>query len=56
MRYAHNILVGNLKGTDHSEELRVDGKITLEWILGKYGWKVWIEYIWFRIWTSDGLL
>jgi hypothetical protein len=25
----------DLKGTDHSEILRVDGKIILEWILGK---------------------
>jgi len=25
----------NLKGRDHSEEQGVDGKIILEWILGK---------------------
>jgi hypothetical protein len=28
------MLVENLKGRDHSEDLRVDGKIILEWILG----------------------
>jgi hypothetical protein len=25
----------NLKGIDHSEDLGIDGKIILEWILGK---------------------
>jgi hypothetical protein len=34
MRNAYNILDGSLKGRDHSENLGVDGKITLEWILG----------------------
>jgi hypothetical protein len=37
MRNAYNILVGNLKGRDHSEE---DGKIILECILGKEHEKV----------------
>jgi hypothetical protein len=27
----------NLKGRDHSEDLGIDGKIILEWILGKQG-------------------
>jgi hypothetical protein len=35
VRGAYNILVGNLKGGDHSEDLGVDGRITLRWILGK---------------------
>jgi hypothetical protein len=26
---------GNLNGRDHSEDLGVDGKIILEWFLGK---------------------
>jgi hypothetical protein len=30
----------NLKGRDHSEDLGVDEKIILEWILGKEGTKV----------------
>jgi hypothetical protein len=25
----------NLKGRDHSEDLGIDGKITVEWTLGK---------------------
>jgi hypothetical protein len=31
----HNSLFGNLKGIDHLEDLVVDGRIILEWILGK---------------------
>jgi hypothetical protein len=42
----------NLKGEDHLE----DGMIISEWILGKWGGKVWIRYIWFRIGTIGGLL
>jgi hypothetical protein len=30
-----HILVGKLKGGDHLEDLGIDGKIILEWILGK---------------------
>jgi len=29
----------NVKGKDHSEDLSVDGKIILEWILMEIGWK-----------------
>jgi hypothetical protein len=35
VRNAYTISVGNLKGKDHTEELGVDGKIILEWILEK---------------------
>jgi len=30
------------------EDLGVDGKIILEWILGKWGGNVWTGFIWFR--------
>jgi hypothetical protein len=40
MRNACKIFVGNLKGTDHSEDLGKDGRIVLEWILEKEGRKV----------------
>jgi hypothetical protein len=46
----------NLKGGDHSEELGIDGKIILEWILEKQSGKVWTGCIWLRIGTSVGLL
>jgi hypothetical protein len=42
----------NIKGIDQLEDLDVDGKIILEWIVGK----VWTGCIWFRIGTSGGLL
>jgi hypothetical protein len=35
MRNACNI---NIKGRDHSEDIGVDEKIILEWILGELGW------------------
>jgi hypothetical protein len=44
----------SLKGSDHSEDLGVDGKKKL--ILEKPGLEVWIGFIWFRIGTSGGLL
>jgi hypothetical protein len=46
----------NLRGRDQSEDQGVDGKITLEWIVGKDGGKVWTRFIWHRIGTSSGLL
>jgi hypothetical protein len=42
----------NLKGRDHLENLGVDGKIILEWTLGKYVAWVWTQFVWFRIGTS----
>jgi hypothetical protein len=41
-------LVGK-PGRDHSGDLGVDGKIILDWILGKLGGKVWTGFMWFRI-------
>jgi hypothetical protein len=41
----------NLKGKYHSNNLGIDGKVILEWILEKWGRKVWTECIWFRIGT-----
>jgi hypothetical protein len=35
----------NAKERDHSEDIDVDGKIMLEWILGKWGAKVWTGYM-----------
>jgi hypothetical protein len=44
--------LGSLKGRDRQEDLGVDGRIVLKWILGKYGWRVWIGFVWLRIGTS----
>jgi hypothetical protein len=36
-------------GGDYSEDLGVDGRIVLEWILGKWCGKLWIGFIWLSI-------
>jgi hypothetical protein len=36
MRNEYKILVENLKGTDSLEDISIDGKIILEWILGMW--------------------
>jgi hypothetical protein len=46
----------NLKGRDYWEELGVDGKIILEWILGKQSGEVWTGCIWLMIGASGGPL
>jgi hypothetical protein len=35
MRNAYKILVGKPEGKNHSEDLDVDGRTILEWMLGK---------------------
>jgi hypothetical protein len=39
----------NLKGGDHLEDLDIDWRIILEWILGKYSGRLWTGFIWLRI-------
>jgi hypothetical protein len=46
--------LGSLKERDSLEDLDVDRKIILEWILEIEGGKVWTGFIWPR--TSGGLL
>jgi hypothetical protein len=48
--------LGNLREGNHSEDLGVDGKIILNWILEKWDGKAWIGYIWLRTVTGGGLL
>jgi hypothetical protein len=40
MRNAYSILVRKLKRRDHLEDIGVDGRIILEWVLEKYGVKI----------------
>jgi len=37
--------LGNLKGRDHLEELGIDRKIILEWILRNSGGRVWTGFM-----------
>jgi hypothetical protein len=45
----------SLNRSDHSEEIGVDGRIILKWLLYKWGWRVWIGLIWLRIGAFGGL-
>jgi hypothetical protein len=46
----------SLKGRDQWEDLDVDGRIILRWILKKHGGRVWNGFVWLRIGTGSGLL
>jgi hypothetical protein len=45
----------SLKGRDISEDLRIDGRVIIKWILGNWGSKVWIGFVWLVLGTSGGL-
>jgi hypothetical protein len=45
-----------MKGRDYSEDLDVDGRIILKWLLAKSDARLWIGFIWLRIRIGDGLL
>jgi hypothetical protein len=46
---------GNLKVRNRLEDLGVDRRIMLDWMLGKEDGKVWTGFIWLRAGTSDRL-
>jgi hypothetical protein len=39
MRNAYNILIGKLKGRDHSEDLGLDGRINIRLAFRQIGWE-----------------
>jgi hypothetical protein len=49
-------VVGEPEGKKPLGNLEVDGKIILEWILGKRGGRLLTGFMWLRIGTSGGLL
>jgi hypothetical protein len=50
MRNAYKFLVGNPEERGESQDLGVDGRTE------KYGWRVWIGFIWLEIRTNGRLL
>jgi hypothetical protein len=44
-----------MKGRILMEDLGIDGRIILEWILRKYVGKLWTECIWLRIGNIGGI-
>jgi hypothetical protein len=56
MRNAYRILLGKSGRKKPFGRSRRRWKVILDWILEKYGGRVWTEYIWFRIGTNGRLL
>jgi hypothetical protein len=48
--------LASLRVRDYSADQGVDMRVILKWILEKWGCRVWIEFMWLRIGTGDGLL
>jgi hypothetical protein len=48
--------LGNLREKDHLEDLGIDGRMLLKWILKKTGAVAWIALVWLRIGTGERLL
>jgi hypothetical protein len=55
MRNALKVLIRKPEGNKPLGNPGIDGKVILEWVLGKLGGKVWIGFIWL-IGTRGGLL
>jgi hypothetical protein len=52
LRNCYRIFIGR----DNLEDVDLDGRIILKYIFKKWGVKLWIEFIRFRIESSGGLL
>jgi hypothetical protein len=42
-------LLGTLKGRDHLEDLDLDGRLILKWVLEKEDVKLWFGFIWLSV-------
>jgi len=46
----------NLHARDNLEDLGVNERMILEWMLEKYGGEVWTGLFWLRLGTNGGIL
>jgi hypothetical protein len=46
----------SLKGRDHLKDISADGSILLNWILRKWGWRVWSGFMCLKIGADGELL
>jgi hypothetical protein len=44
----------NMKGRDHLEDVGIDVRIILKWIMKQYGVRLWTCFIWLRMWPIRG--
>jgi hypothetical protein len=56
MRNEYKILIEKPEAKRRLRGLNVEGRIQLKRIFGKYGVRLWIGFIWFRIGVGGGLL
>jgi hypothetical protein len=56
MRNAYSILVAKPGRKRPLGRLGIPGRIILEWILEKYGRKLWTGFVWLRTETSGSIL
>ena len=55
-RSVYRVLVGNLRGRGHLEDLGIDGRIILRWIFRKWDVGEWTGSSWLRKGTGGGPL
>jgi hypothetical protein len=54
-RNTYKITVGRSE-ENHLGDLGIDERILLKWVLEKWGWMVWVTFIWLRIGPGSRLL
>jgi hypothetical protein len=55
-RCTGRVLVGKSDVKSYLDDVDIDGKIILKWILKKWNWEAWAGLIWLRTGTGGGSL